>query len=215
MSDLLNRFIVETGQAGEIAMIVEPILEELDYRLVRVQLSGSQPATLQIMAEKEDGSLTVEDCARISRELSPLLDSYDMIKGKYYLEVSSPGLGRPLVRGQDFEFWRGYEAKITLREAVDGQKRFRGEIDGFVDEEVRIKMNASRAAREDTGDDVVLGFPAHLIEKATLLINDDILKMAGQETKSQHKKDKAKAKRDKKRKKISRPEDSQDQQENN
>ncbi len=135
-----RRFARETGPARAIADLAEPVLEELGFRLVRVKVSGRDGGTVQIMAERPSGEMSVEDCATISRRLSPVLDAYDPMPGQYRLEVSSPGIDRPLVRPSDFALWAGHEAKIELNELVDGRKRFRGLIEGVVKNEVRLKI---------------------------------------------------------------------------
>ena len=135
-----QRFARETGPERTIADLAEPVLKELGFRLVRVKVSGRDGGTVQIMAERPGGDMTVEDCATISRALSPVLDAYDPMPGQYRLEVSSPGLDRPLVRPSDFAQWAGHEAKVELKELVDGRKRFRGVIEGIVEDEVRLKI---------------------------------------------------------------------------
>ena len=135
-----RRFARETGPARAIADLAEPVLEELGFRLVRVKVSGRDGGTVQIMAERPSGEMSVEDCATISRRLSPVLDAYDPMPGQYRLEVSSPGIDRPLVRPSDFALWAGHEAKIELSELVDGRKRFRGLIEGVAKTEVRLKI---------------------------------------------------------------------------
>ena len=134
------RFIGETGLAAQIAAIAEPVLADLGFRLVRVVLSGRNGSTVQIMAERPDGTITVEECAEISRRLSPVLDAHDPMPGQYNLEMSSPGIDRPLVRPSDFEDWAGYEAKIELKELLAGRKRFRGMLEGVEGDEVRIEV---------------------------------------------------------------------------
>ena len=135
------RFISETGVAAEVAALIEPALNDMGFRLVRVTVSGRDGTTVQIMAERPDGTITVEDCADISRNLSPLLDAHDPISGHYTLEISSPGIDRPLARTSDFEAWAGHEAKIETKELVAGRKRFRGTNSG-----PRRKRGAPRGA---------------------------------------------------------------------
>ena len=113
-----QRFVRESGSAGQIADLIEPALADMAFRLVRVRIMGRDEPTLQIMAERSDGTITIEDCVEISRQLSPLLDAHDPIVGKYNLEVSSPGIDRPLVRPSDFEDWAGYEVKVELNELL-------------------------------------------------------------------------------------------------
>jgi ribosome maturation factor RimP len=135
-----TRFIRETGLAAQVAMLAEPVIVDLGFRLVRVTVSGREGSTVQIMAERPDGMISVEECAKISRNLSPVLDAHDPFPGFYHLEISSPGIDRPLVRPSDFETWAGHEARIELREPVSGRRRFRGFLDGFDDGEVRIEI---------------------------------------------------------------------------
>ena len=142
------RFVGETGLAAEIAALAEPVLDDLGFRLVRVVVSGRNGTTVQIMAERPDGTITVEECAEISRSLSPVLDAHDPMPGQYTLEVSSPGIDRPLVRPSDFEDWAGYEAKIELKEPIAGRKRFRGVLEGIEGEEVRIEVELDQLGRQ-------------------------------------------------------------------
>jgi ribosome maturation factor RimP len=125
------RLVIETGLAARIATLAGPVLTGLGYRLVRVRVSGRDGMTVQIMAERPDGSFTIEDCESASRNLSPSLDVEDPIPGGYRLELSSPGIDRPLVRLSDFKRALGHEAKIEMEIPVDGRKRFRGEIAGI------------------------------------------------------------------------------------
>ncbi len=119
------RLIVETGVAARVAAIVSPVLAELGFRLVRVKVSGLDGCTVQIMAERPDASMAVEECETVSRSLSPVLDAADPIEGAYRLEISSPGLDRPLVRRSDFERHEGAEVKVELAAPFDGRRRFR------------------------------------------------------------------------------------------
>ncbi|MGB3719139.1 MAG: ribosome maturation factor RimP [Proteobacteria bacterium] len=165
-----QRFIRETGLAAEIAALVEPTIEDLGYRLVRVQIHGREGHTVQIMAERPDGTMSIEDCETISRQLSPLLDAHDPLPGSYRLEISSPGIDRPLVRPSDFEDWAGYEAKIELKELVGGRKRYRGVLEGFEDGEVRIECTLDQLGTQ------VLGFPVDLIAEAKLVLTDELIR---------------------------------------
>lgn len=159
-----QRFVRETGVERQIADLAQPVLDELGFRLVRVKVSGRDGGTVQVMAERPKGEMTVEDCATISRSLSPLLDAYDPMPSTYRLEVSSPGIDRPLVRPSDFELWAGHEAKIELKELVDGRKRFRGVIEGVEDDEVRLRMELDGKA-----EPVTIGLPFSLISEAKLV----------------------------------------------
>ena len=166
-----QRFARETGPARAIADLAEPVLEELGFRLVRVKVSGRDGGTVQIMAERPSGEMSVEDCATISRRLSPVLDAYDPMPSQYRLEVSSPGIDRPLVRPSDFALWAGHEAKIELRELVDGRKRFRGLIEGVVKDEVRLKIEL-----EGKAEPVTIGLPFSLINEAKLVADIESFK---------------------------------------
>lgn len=166
------RFMGETGVAAQIAAIAEPVLAELGFRLVRVVLSGRDGCTVQIMAERPDGTITVKECADISRRLSPVLDAHDPIQGQYNLEVSSPGIDRPLVRPSDFEDWAGYEAKIETKELISGRKRFRGVLEGFEGEEVRIEVDLDPLGRQ------VIGLPIGLVAEARLVLTDELVREA-------------------------------------
>ncbi len=122
------RIIAETGQEARIAHIVEPAIRDLGYRLVRVKLSAQNGMTLQIMAERPDGTMGVEDCAAVSRAVSPVLDIADPVLGAYHLEISSPGIDRPMVRRSDFVAWTGHVVKLETRALIGGRKRFKGRI---------------------------------------------------------------------------------------
>ncbi|HWB47202.1 MAG TPA: ribosome maturation factor RimP [Hyphomicrobiaceae bacterium] len=165
-----TRFISETGMAADIAALVEPMLEQLGFRLVRVAISGRDGTTVQIMAERPDGSISVEDCAEISRNLSPLMDAHDPISGQYTLEVSSPGIDRPLTRPSDFVTWAGHTAKIELKEAVSGRKRFRGVLDGLENGEVRLETDLGEGGVQ------TIGLPLGLISEARLVLTDELIR---------------------------------------
>jgi len=154
------------SQTKRIAEIIRPTIEALGFDLVRVHYSGGEHPTLQIMAEPEGGGeMIVDDCADISRAVSALLDVEDPISGAYNLEVSSPGLDRPLVKLTDFERFAGFVAKVELSELQDGRKRFRGRILNIEKDAVRIEM--------DNGD--VASLPFEKIEEAKLIITDDLI----------------------------------------
>jgi len=139
------RLITEPGRAARIAAIVEPVLAELGCRLVRVRISASAGCTLQVMAERPDGTMTIEDCEAISRAISPVLDVADPIEGPYRLEISSPGMDRPLVRRADFDRYAGHAAHIEMRVPIDGRRRFRGELLGTEGECVRLRRSEAAA----------------------------------------------------------------------
>lgn len=167
-----DRFIRETGLAAEIADLVEPALEDLGFRLVRVLVSGRDGKTVQIMAERPDGTMSIDNCEAISRQVSPLLDVHDPIAGSYRLEVSSPGIDRPLVRASDFEDWSGHDAKVELREAVDGRKRFHGRLEGFEAGEVRMQVDLDQVGPTH------IGFPVGLVSQARLVLTDELIREA-------------------------------------
>lgn len=170
-SELEARFVRETGQAAEIAALVEPVLEELGFQLVRIKVSGRDGSTVQIMIEREDGTCSIEDCTLVSRRLSPVMDAHDPMPGRYHLEVSSPGIDRPLVRPKDFNNWAGYEAKVELNELIEGRRRFRGRLDGYSDGEVRLEVDL-----ENYDGPRTLGLPVDLIAGAKLVLSDDLIK---------------------------------------
>jgi ribosome maturation factor RimP len=135
------RLIVEQGLAARVTAVAEPVLLGMGYRLVRVKVSGLDGCTVQIMAERPDGTMTVEDCEDVSRALSPVLDVADPIDRAYRLEISSPGLDRPLVRRSDFERFAGHQVKVEMAIAIDGQRRFRGLLLGMDGEAARIRRD--------------------------------------------------------------------------
>ncbi|CAO3352742.1 ribosome maturation factor RimP [Azospirillum sp. TSH64] len=151
---------------GRIEQIITPSVEAMGYEVVRVQISGGQRAILQIMAERADGApMTVEDCADISRSVSALLDVEDPIREAYTLEVSSPGIDRPLTRLKDFERFAGFEARLESRMAIDGRKRFKGMLKGVEDGLVCIDTEQGPARLEfDT------------ILRAKLVLTDELIR---------------------------------------
>lgn len=167
-----ERFYRETGLASEIARIAEPVIEGLGFRLVRVQISGQEGQTVQIMAERPDGTMNIDDCETISRDVSAVLDSLDPVRGAYRLEVSSPGIDRPLVRPSDFEDWTGHEARIELTEAVSGRKRWRGTLEGIEDGEVRMVCDVEGHGLQ------TVGFAIALLAEAKLMLTDELVREA-------------------------------------
>ncbi len=174
-----QRFFHETGLAATLAGLVEPTLEGLGFRLVRVKISGRDGKTVQIMAERPDGSMTIDDCEIVSKELSPLLDANDPLAEAYRLEISSPGIDRPLVRPSDFEDWAGHEAKIELKEPVEGRRRFQGQLEGFEDGEVRMEVDLDQIGRTN------IGLPLALVSEARLVLTDDLIREALSRAKKQ------------------------------
>ena len=168
-----KRYIKETGLEARIARIVEPVANDLGYSLVRVKLTQENGLTLQIMAEDADGRFTITDCERLSKDLSPVLDVEDPIDREYHLEVSSPGIDRPLVRARDFATYIGHEAKVELSDLLDGRKRFRGIIKAVDDDTVTITLPD---APKDTDPDHRL--PLLLLAEAKLVMTDALMNMA-------------------------------------
>jgi ribosome maturation factor RimP len=153
------------GVAARVAALIVPALEALGYDLVRVQFIPGGRATVQIMAERLDQKpMQIEDCTEISRAVSALLDVEDPVPGRYELEVSSPGIDRPLTRPRDFERFAGYEVKLETGRAVGGRKRFRGRLLGLSDGAVRVKEGEAEHA-----------VPLSEIAKAKLVLNDELL----------------------------------------
>lgn len=167
------RLVIETGQAARVAAIVGPVLEGLGFRLVRVKISGREGITLQIMAERPDGSFGIDECEAASRAISPVLDVEDPISGAYALELSSPGIDRPLVRISDFERWAGHEVKVEMAVPLDGRKRFRGILIGATATEAVIRLPDVPADMPDT-----YHLPIADIGEARLILTDDLVREA-------------------------------------
>jgi ribosome maturation factor RimP len=160
--------LAETALTARIAEIIGPSLEASGYELVRVQLSGGQRPTLQIMADRSDETpIGVDECAEISRLISALLDVEDPIRGAYTLEVSSPGIDRPLTRPKDFDRYSGFEARIETRMPLEGRRRFRGRLGGLEGETVHITTEDGEAA-----------IPLEMIDRAKLILTDELLAAA-------------------------------------
>lgn len=171
-----KRFVRETGLAADIAALVEPVLEHSGFRLVRVSLSGGEQKNVQIMAERPDGTFTIGDCEAISRQISPLLDAHDWIAGSYRLEVSSPGIDRPLVRASDFVTWAGYEAKIETKEPVSGRRRFRGRIGGYDAGAAAAQIMLNPC--EENEEEICISLPLDVIASAKLVLNETLIRDA-------------------------------------
>jgi ribosome maturation factor RimP len=166
-----RRLTRETGLAARIAHIVEPIAADLGYDLVRVKVSGLNGLTVQIMAERPDGTMGIEDCELLSRNISPALDVVDPVEREYRLEVSSPGIDRPLTRARDFENWAGHEAKLEAEQAMNGRKRFRGILLGVKDGAAGVRLN-------DVQETADVWLPLEQIAEAKLVLTDALLKAA-------------------------------------
>lgn len=161
MSDL----IAKTAHDKRLADIVTPIIEGLGFELVRLRLMGGNTPILQIMAEKPEGGIEVDDCAAISTAVSAVLDVEDPIDDNYTLEVSSPGIDRPLTRLKDFDTWTGYVAKIETTELIDGRKRFKGDLAGTEGDEVLIEIPEG-----------TIGLKFDWLAEAKLVLTDDLIR---------------------------------------
>ena len=164
------RLITEQGMAARVATIAAPVLTGMGFRLVRVRVSGTSGITVQIMAERPDGSMAIEDCEAASRALSPVFDAEDPIEREYRLEVSSPGIDRPLVRCSDFERYAGHEAKIEMTVPLDGRKRFRGILTGVDGEAAKLRR---KDVAEGEHADVLL--PIADMAEARLVLTDALV----------------------------------------
>lgn len=164
------RLISEPGLPARVAAIVEPVIEQLGYRLVRVRVSSAEGCTVQIMAERPDRTMTVEDCEAVSRALSPVLDVTDPVERAYRLEISSPGIDRPLVRKSDFERFAGHVAKIEMAVPHQGRKRFRGVLSG-------VEGDAVRVLREDAapGEEPETVLAIEDMSEAKLVLTDELV----------------------------------------
>jgi ribosome maturation factor RimP len=164
MSDL----IAKTAIDRRLADIVGPVIESMGFELVRIRLMGGNTRTLQIMADRPEGGIIVEDCAQISLTVSAVLDVEDPIEDNYHLEVSSPGIDRPLTRLKDFDVWNGYEARIETTELISGRRRFKGNLAGTEGDEVLIEI-------EEGGAPVTIGLKFDWLSDAKLILNDDLI----------------------------------------
>jgi ribosome maturation factor RimP len=164
------RLIAEQGIAARVAAISEPVLAGIGYRLIRVKISGLDGCTVQVMAERSDGTMTVEDCEAVSRSLSPVLDVADPIDRPYRLEVSSPGMDRPLVRRSDFARFAGHRIKVEMAVAIDGRRRFRGVLLGVEDGAARLRRDD---AAPGEADEVLL--PIEEMAEAKLVLTDSLI----------------------------------------
>jgi ribosome maturation factor RimP len=180
LSDLTNaedtnepRLIVETGLDQRVAAIIEPVVVGLGFRLVRVRLMNQNGSTLQVMAERNDGTMSVQDCEAVSQAISPVLDVDDPIDKAYHLEVSSPGIDRPMVRKSDFSRWQGNLVKCETSILVDNRKRFRGKI-------VEVDANGFTIERDQAayGEEPRVVIPFSTLADAKLILTDDLIRDA-------------------------------------
>ena len=148
-----------------VAQIITPVIEDMGFELVRIRIMGGEMKTLQIMADKPQGGIEVDDCADISSAVSAVLDVEDPISDAYNLEVSSPGIDRPLTRLKDFEMFEGYEAKLETHDMIDGRRRFKGELAGVEGTEVLINV-----------EEGTIGLEFDWLSDAKLVLTDDLIK---------------------------------------
>ena len=160
MSDL----IAKTAIDRRLAALVAPAIEALGFELVRIRLMGGKTRILQVMADRPDGGIIVEDCAKISTAISAILDVEDPLDDQYVLEVSSPGIDRPLTRLKDFDIWQGYEARIETTELIDGRRRFKGNLVGIEGEEVLLEI-----------EEGTIGLQFEWLSDAKLVLTDDLI----------------------------------------
>ncbi|RYG91365.1 ribosome maturation factor RimP [Loktanella sp. IMCC34160] len=165
MNDLIARAAIDR----RIAEIIAPVIEDMGYELVRVRLMTGKSATLQVMAQRPDGTIEVDDCAQISTAISAVLDVEDPIVDAYTLEVSSPGIDRPLTRLKDFGLWDGYVAKIETTEMIDGRRRFKGILAGTEEDEVLITI-------EEGGEELTIGLKFDWLSDAKLVLTDELIR---------------------------------------
>ena len=167
------RLTTEHGPAARVGHAAVPVLADLGFRLVRVKISAASPTILQIMAERTDGTFTIEDCEAVSKALSPVLDLDDPVAGEYRLEVSSPGIDRPLVRLSDFQRALGHEAKLELSVPVEGRRRFRGILERVAGDRIVVKRVDNKASEPDTVE-----VPLRDIGDARLVLTDALIREA-------------------------------------
>lgn len=164
MSDL----IAKTAMDRRLADIIQPVIEGLGFELVRIRLMGGATRTLQIMADKPEGGIEVDHCGDISTAISAVLDVEDPIEENYVLEVSSPGIDRPLTRLKDFEMWKGWEARIETTELIDGRRRFKGTLAGVEGDEVLIALDEGK-------EPVIIGLQFDWLSDAKLILTDELI----------------------------------------
>ncbi len=168
----MNDLIAKAAIDRRLAEIVQPVIEGLGFELVRLRLMGGKTATLQIMAERPEGGIEVDECAEISTAVSAVMDVEDPIEDNYTLEVSSPGIDRPLTRLKDFEAFEGYEAKLETSELIDGRKRFKGTLAGVEDGEVLIEIPSEGKGSEP----IIIGLQFDWLAEAKLILTDDLIR---------------------------------------
>jgi len=165
----MNDLIAKTSMDRRLAEIITPVIEDMGFELVRVRLMGNKTKTLQIMAERSDGGIEVDDCAAISTAISASLDVEDPIDEAYTLEVSSPGIDRPLTRLKDFDKWTGYVAKLETSEMIDGRRRFKGQLQGSERDDVLVEIDID-------GQPETVGLNFDWLSEAKLVLTDDLIR---------------------------------------
>jgi ribosome maturation factor RimP len=167
--DPVSDLIAKTAIDRRMAEILTPVIEGLGFEVVRIRLMGGKTKTLQIMAERPAGGIEVDECAEISTAVSAVLDVEDPLDEAYTLEVSSPGIDRPLTRLKDFETWEGYEARVETTEMIDGRRRFKGVLAGVEGDEVLLNL-------EEGGETVTVGLHFDLLSDAKLILTDELIR---------------------------------------
>lgn len=171
------RLVQETGVAARVAELLEPALVNLGFRIVRVKITAAAGSTVQIMAEDAHAQMTIADCERIHDVISPLLDAHDPVTQAYRLEISSPGIDRPLVRVSDFERALGHEAKVEMRGAVDGRRRFKGLITAVKTEDGVARLSLERLDAK-TGENPLVELDLADLGEARLVLTDDLIRVS-------------------------------------
>lgn len=162
---MTNNLIAKAAIDQRLAAIISPVIEDMGFELVRIRLMSGKETTLQVMADRPDGGINVDECSDISTAISAILDVEDPILDAYHLEVSSPGIDRPLTRLKDFDMFEGYEAKIETEELIDGRRRFKGQLAGIEGNEVLINV-----------EEGTIGLEFEWLSDAKLVLTDDLIK---------------------------------------
>jgi len=166
VSDLIAKAAIDR----RLAELLQPVIEDMGFELVRIRLMSGNVSTLQLMVERPDGGIDVDECAEISTAVSAIMDVEDPITDNYSLEVSSPGIDRPLTRLKDFDTWNGYEAKLETSELIDGRRRFKGTLAGTEGNEVLITLDANKGS-----DPVTIGLQFEWLSEAKLVLTDELI----------------------------------------
>ncbi len=165
---LLSDLVAKTAIDRRLADIVRPVIEGMGFELIRIRLMGGATRTLQIMADRPEGGIEVDECGEISIAVSAVLDVEDPIEENYVLEVSSPGIDRPLTRLKDFEIWKGWEARIETTELIDGRRRFKGHLSGVEGDEVLLALQEGK-------DEITIGLKFEWLSDAKLILTDELI----------------------------------------